>query len=47
MTRTGMSPRLGAHRPEPFVEVHPHDASAHGLADGGFARVATAHGACV
>ena len=27
MTRTGMSPRLGQHLPEPFVEVHPDDAA--------------------
>src|SRR5579871_5986566 len=27
MTRTGMSPRLGAHLPEPFVEIHPADAN--------------------
>ncbi|TMI98938.1 MAG: nitrate reductase [Alphaproteobacteria bacterium] len=47
MTRTGLSPRLGAHRPEPFVEVHPYDAAAHGLVHDGFARVTTAHGACV
>jgi assimilatory nitrate reductase catalytic subunit len=47
MTRTGMSPRLAAHLAEPFVEVHPRDAEAMGLADGGFARVATAHGACI
>ena len=26
MTRSGMSPRLGQHLPEPFVEVHPDDA---------------------
>ena len=26
MTRTGLSPRLGQHMPEPFVEVHPADA---------------------
>ena len=42
MTRTGLSPRLGQHTPEPFVEVHPDDAAALGLKD--FARVATAHG---
>ena len=42
MTRTGLSPRLGQHSPEPFVEVHPDDARALGLKD--FARVATAHG---
>ena len=27
MTRTGLSPRLGQHLPEPFVEVHPDDAA--------------------
>jgi assimilatory nitrate reductase catalytic subunit len=47
MTRTGQSPRLAAHLAEPFVEAHPDDAAAMGLADGGFARVATAHGACI
>ena len=47
MTRTGTSPKLGVHSPEPFVEVHPADAEAAGLADGGFARVSTEHGSCV
>ena len=47
MTRSGMSPRLASHLPEPFVEVHPDDAEAAGIIDGGFARVSTAHGACV
>ena len=47
MTRTGRSPTLGAHRPEPFVEVHPLDADANGLTCGGFARVTTQHGACI
>jgi assimilatory nitrate reductase catalytic subunit len=47
MTRTGTSPSLAAHRPEPFVEIHPADAAATGVADGGFARIATRHGACV
>jgi assimilatory nitrate reductase catalytic subunit len=46
MTRTGQSPRLAAHLAEPFVEVHPLDAGKMGLADGGFARVATEHGDC-
>jgi assimilatory nitrate reductase catalytic subunit len=46
MTRTGMSPRLGQHLPEPFVEVHPDDAARHGLADAGFARVTTDYGQC-
>jgi assimilatory nitrate reductase catalytic subunit len=47
MTRSGMSPLLASHLPEPFVEVHPDDAEATGLADGGFAKITTAHGACV
>ena len=46
MTRTGVSPRLGAHLPEPFVEVHPDDAAQHGLSDGSFARLITDHGQC-
>ena len=47
MTRTGLSAKLAAHLPEPFVEVHPHDAAAAGLDAGGFARVSTVHGSCV
>ena len=46
MTRTGMSPRLGQHLPEPFIEVHPDDAARHGVADGDFARVTTDYGQC-
>jgi assimilatory nitrate reductase catalytic subunit len=46
MTRTGSSPRLGQHLPEPFVEVHPDDAARHGVADGDFARVTTDYGQC-
>jgi assimilatory nitrate reductase catalytic subunit len=44
MTRTGSSPRLGQHLPEPFVEVHPDDAARAGVADGDFARVVTDYG---
>ncbi len=47
MTRTGLSPRLAVHVSEPFVEVHPNDALALGLAQGAVARVTTQHGACV
>src|SRR5262249_40160000 len=47
MTRSGLSPRLGAHLPEPFLEVHPADAEAAALLDGGFARVTTRYGSCV
>ncbi len=44
MTRTGKSQRLSSHLVEPFLEIHPGDAAAEGLKDGGFARVTTAHG---
>src|SRR5215831_14322073 len=47
MTRSGMSPRLALHSPEPFVEINPADARACGLVGGGFARVTTQHGAAV
>jgi assimilatory nitrate reductase catalytic subunit len=47
MTRTGMSPRLCAHSPEPFVEIHPADAKAAGLTDGGFAKVTTRYGSVI
>jgi assimilatory nitrate reductase catalytic subunit len=46
MTRTGMSPRLGQHLPEPFVEIHPDDAARAGVVDGDFARVTTDYGQC-
>ena len=46
MTRTGASPRLGSHLPEPFVEVHPDDAARHGLSDGSFARITSDYGQC-
>jgi assimilatory nitrate reductase catalytic subunit len=47
MTRTGLSPRLGQHLPEPFVEVHPDDAARFDVTDGGFAQLATEYGACI
>ena len=47
MTRTGESPRLARHLPEPFVEINPSDAERFGVEDGGFARVATPYGSCV
>jgi len=47
MTRSGLSPRLANHSPEPFVEVHPADAAKAGLTDGAFARVISPYGACV
>jgi assimilatory nitrate reductase catalytic subunit len=47
MTRTGRSPRLARHAPEPFVEINPDDARLLGVEDHGFARVSTEHGSCV
>ena len=44
MTRTGLSARLSAHAPEPRLDIHPADAAARGLVDGGIARIATAAG---
>ncbi|MHC9420062.1 molybdopterin-dependent oxidoreductase [Sphingomonas citri] len=44
MTRTGLAPRLARHREEPLVELHPDDAAAAGVADGGLARVTTPQG---
>ncbi len=46
MTRSGLSPRLGQHLPEPFVEVHPEDAIKFGVSDGDFARITTDYGQC-
>jgi assimilatory nitrate reductase catalytic subunit len=45
MTRTGLSPRLALHAPEPFVEIHPNDAQSFGIAD--FARVTTQFGSAI
>jgi assimilatory nitrate reductase catalytic subunit len=47
MTRTGASPRLGQHLPEPFVEIHPEDANKFGVFDAGFARLVTDYGQCI
>lgn len=47
MTRTGLVPRLSAHLPEPYVDVHPSDADAAGLVSGNIARVQTARGSCI
>jgi anaerobic selenocysteine-containing dehydrogenase len=47
MTRTGLSPRLCTHSPEPFVEIHPADAKAAKLADGGTAKITTPYGSSI
>jgi assimilatory nitrate reductase catalytic subunit len=47
MTRTGLSPRLGQHLPEPFVEIHPDDAAQAGVTDGGHAVLSSDYGHCI
>ena len=47
MTRTGASPRLARHAPEPCVEINGADAQECKIVDGGFARISTNWGACV
>jgi len=42
MTRTGKAPRLAGHHPEPFVQLHPLDATRFGLVDGDLAEIASA-----
>ncbi len=47
MTRTGKSPMLASHLPEPLVEMHPHDAMLSGVQDGSLVRVVTRWGALI
>ncbi|MFT3904700.1 MAG: molybdopterin-dependent oxidoreductase [Steroidobacteraceae bacterium] len=47
MTRTGRSPRLGMHLPEPFVDLHPGDALSFGVRAGDLVRVRTRWGQMV
>lgn len=47
MTRTGKSPRLSGHTPEPFVDMHPRDALLCGVREGDLARVQSRWGALV
>jgi assimilatory nitrate reductase catalytic subunit len=47
MTRTGKSPRLMAHSPEPFVDMHAEDALLSGVRVGEFVRVITRWGSMV
>lgn len=44
MTRTGRSPRLSSHFPEPFVDMHAADARQFGLRGGSLVRVVTRWG---
>jgi assimilatory nitrate reductase catalytic subunit len=47
MTRTGKSPKLAGHIPEPFVDLHPQDALLFGVREGELARVSSECGAMV
>jgi assimilatory nitrate reductase catalytic subunit len=47
MTRTGRSPRLAENLPEPFVDIHPHDALLTAAREGELARVSTQWGSVV
>ena len=47
MTRTGKSPRLASHIQEPFIDLHPQDALAHGVRAGELARVSSQWGEMV
>jgi len=47
MTRTGLSPRLGSHLAEPFLEVHPEDARQLGLVAAGLALVQNPQGSAI
>ncbi len=44
MTRTGLSARLNAHKPEPFVEINPADAERIAVADGSLVLVVSRWG---
>ena len=44
MTRTARAPRLTAHLPEPYVELHPADAEQLGLTNGALAQVTSRQG---
>jgi assimilatory nitrate reductase catalytic subunit len=47
MTRTGKSPRLAGHVPEPFIDIHPQDALLAGVREGELARISSNWGAMV
>ncbi|MGR3513444.1 MAG: molybdopterin-dependent oxidoreductase [Paracoccaceae bacterium] len=47
MTRTALSPRLAAHLPEPFLDIHPADASDLNLHAADLVQVASPHGRAI
>ncbi|MBI3547285.1 MAG: molybdopterin-dependent oxidoreductase [Gammaproteobacteria bacterium] len=44
LTRTGLSPRLSAHAPEPYAEIHPQDAAQHQIQNGTLVSLSTRWG---
>jgi len=44
MTRTGKSPRLNSHRDEPYITIHPQDASKYELDQKGFVKITSRWG---
>ncbi|MEM0948085.1 MAG: molybdopterin-dependent oxidoreductase [Pseudomonadota bacterium] len=47
MTRTALSPRLAAHLPEPFLDIHPSDAANLGLDRADLVQVRSPHGRAI
>ncbi|WP_135076398.1 nitrate reductase [Terasakiella sp. SH-1] len=47
MTRSGLSPRLNAHLPEPFLDIHPDTAHKEGLKEGGLVKVSSKWGEAI
>ncbi len=47
MTRTALSPRLSAHLPEPFVDIHPDDAAPIGVAASDLVRLSNLYGEAI
>lgn len=47
MTRTALSPRLSAHMPEPFLDVHPQDAKGLSLAPADLVEVRSGYGQAI
>ncbi|MEL6960349.1 MAG: molybdopterin dinucleotide binding domain-containing protein, partial [Pseudomonadota bacterium] len=47
MTRTALSPRLSAHYPEPFVDIHPEDAHNSGIAPADLVELRNNHGRAI
>lgn len=47
MSRTGLSARLGEHKPEPYVQIHPENAVEFGIKHGQLVETSNAQGKCV